>query len=374
MKDFVEGRKNIAMFTVQIVICVLFLLFVAFWVGRRIGQMRVFKLEKMLEEASASAEHIIRSMNEVVDKHQESMGSRTESLKELLLVTDKKADYVNELLEELELLRDEIKNRTLEEGAGLTDTAQKNRERRFKREMEQALKEGLGSTHGLIDEMQSRIRQLEKENSRLAEDLKHELEGSLRAKSLSKDDVREIIATELGVYLSFLEPGAGQGDINAQVDADILSMKQHDEAVTKSGYSFEPVAVQNDFPSASPKAQATDFSMLDEPTLEGLIEHPRKAGSQRQRAYKVPSEPGTLDRSSYIPQAPLSKPVSLDEQRMLERLSAKQEIPSHAMQVLELYEQGVVLPQIAQKLRIGVGEADLLLRLYSQNKTMDWED
>lgn len=349
------------MFTVQIVICVLFLLFVAFWVGRKIGQMRVFKLEKMLEEASASAEHIIRSMNEVVDKHQESMGSRTESLKELLLVTDKKADYVNELLEELELLRDEIKTRTLEEGAGLTDTAQKNRERRLKREMEQALEEGLESANDQLDELLGRIKLLEKENSKLA----RELENRSRFKSLTTEDVKEIIAAELGDYLSFLDPSAGQTDINAQVEADILAMEQHKVAATKSGYSFEPVSRQEE-PSL--------LEDMEEPSLEGLTQRPRSAISQRQKNYKVAGEPGGLERSNYVPREPLSKPVSDAEQRVFERLSSNLEIPSHAKRVLELHEQGVVLPQIAQSLRIGVGEADLLLRLYSQDKIMDWDD
>ncbi len=328
------------MVTVQIVICVLFLLFVAFWVGRRIGRMRVFNLEKILEESRAGAEHIVRTMDEVVEKHEESMGTRTEDLKELLLVADKKVACVYELLDELEELRDEVKKRALSPEVKGADMAMQSRERRLKREIEK----GLDGFKDKVLALQEQVLTLEEENHKL----KTEINDRPKSKGISEDEVRTIVAKEIGVYLSFLDPDSSLDsvEINAQVEADI------EKQMALETYATERRVLAD---------ESFGYSLETEEQYSPPLTHkPALTFSQKEKG---------LERSSYVPESPLSREITAEEQQVFERLSPSgQEIPRQAVQVLEMYEQGIVLPQIAQTLRMGVGEAELLLRLYSREK------
>lgn len=205
---------------VNISICVIFLIISAFWLGKKVAQCKIFKLEKRLNEAEYRFKKISETFDEVVEFHISNLTKKTDDLKELLMIADKKCLLVNDLLSELEDLREEIKKRNMSPDKDMPGSLYKTGEKRLKKEFDETFEEIKdkilalnGRTGALEDEGRKLIKMIENETNK---------------KNMSVSDVKDIVNSELNAYLSVLELGS------AELPADEIEKVETEKAVIET--------------------------------------------------------------------------------------------------------------------------------------------
>jgi hypothetical protein len=273
---------------VNISICVIFLIISAFWLGKKVAQCKIFKLEKSLNEAEYKFKKISETFDEVVEFHISNLTKKTDDLKELLMIADKKCLLVNDLLSELEELREEIKKRNMSPDKDMPGSLYKTGEKRLKKEFDETFEEIKdkilalnGRTGALEDQGRKLIKMIENETNK---------------KNMTVSDVKDIVNTELNAYLSALELGS------AEVSAGEVE-KAETENVPEPG---------NGIPAG----------------LLNKIKNKNNDGAKYDK---------------------------------------NKDLPYPAPDILRMHKSGIVVPQIAKNLKIGIGEVELILALYGEN-------
>lgn len=95
------------LFGVQLTFCLLFTLIVCFFVGKRIGERKFKKLREEMKAYEMSFNQLIEQMEMVSSHNLKVLQTRTDELRDLIPVIDKKLLYANDLMQEVETLKKE---------------------------------------------------------------------------------------------------------------------------------------------------------------------------------------------------------------------------------------------------------------------------
>lgn len=288
--EFYEEPFIMSLTIVNISICLIFLIISAFWVGKKVAQCKIFNLEKRLNESEYKFKKISETFDEVAEYHISNLTKQTEDLKELLMIADKKCLLVNDLLSELEELREEIKRRNMSSEKDMPGASYKSGEKRLKKDFDEAFEE----IKDKILALNGRTGALEEQNRKLVK----LIENETNKKNMTVSEVKDIINSELNAYLSVLELGRPESSI-AEIEEAVT------ENVPETGSGI-PAGLLNKLKNKS-----------DDDTK--------------------------CDKNKY------------------------KNLPYPALDILRMHDSGIVIPQIAKNLKIGIGEVELILALYGEN-------
>jgi len=95
----------------QLFVCAIFTLVICFYLGKRWGERKFLKVREEMKAYETAYTQLIEQM-EMVSKHNlKILETKTEEMKDLIPAIDKKLLYANDLIQELENLRNETASR-----------------------------------------------------------------------------------------------------------------------------------------------------------------------------------------------------------------------------------------------------------------------
>lgn len=310
----------------QIAVCVVFALFFAFWVGKKIGQRRYYKAQEDMKSLELYFKHLMEDMEMVANHNMKVLESSTDELKELLEVVDKKCLYANDLLQEIDEGADSLKRRNLSAPVGIT-SIDSGVDKKFRREVQEALEELLKK----LVKLSGRVSSLEEES------------GDTEWQP-DTNEICALVREELSRQLLALPKAIQQREEPMKV-SDKVADKKADKFVEKvvDRHNERVVPLKS-----SREVFANTSSMEEKKTVSLHAGLGLKTATIDDKA-RVPAPIKKTDMEKILPLPPVGFPVK---------------------EVLELYSQGVSMPQIARTLNMGKGEIELILKIYGGSAKM----
>lgn len=316
----------------QIGVCLVFLMLAAFWVGRKIGLRRFFKLEEEMKALELSFKHLVDDIEMVTSHNIKALDGQCGVLKELLVVADKKCLYANDLLKELDTGVESLRKRNLNPANALASIDQ-GLDKRFRKEVHDTLEEMLKK----IVNMNDRIGELEANEN-----------------SFDEEELRALVGNEIARYLEAL---------------DLTPTVQKSPSPPQAGRHSDRVA---------------ELKMCDA-TVEKLVSSTPLRSLPREAPVQMP-----VAAVAVQPPVSAKTPVSIKELRAsaiddtlrlpaavkmtdLGKSSSASAAPMHNYavgEVLRLYSEGMTLPQIARNLNMGKGEIELIIKIHGEGINM----
>ena len=312
----------------QIAVCVVFALFVAFWIGKKIGQRRYYKVQEEMKSLELYFKHLMEDMEMVANHNMKVLEGSTGELKELLEVADKKCFYANDLLREIDEGVDSLKRRNLSAPAGIT-SIDSGVDKKFRREVQVALEELLKKLVKVTD----RVAILEDEY------------GDSEAQP-DQNEIYELIRNELKKQLQALPREKEQYEDTPKFTgkaADKAADKVIDKALERYGERVVPIKPHREAFASSSQLEEKAVAVSRTSAATGL-----KTAVIDDKA-RVPVPVKKTDMEKILPVPPMGFPVK---------------------EVLELFNQGISTPQIARTLNMGKGEIELILKIYGESARM----
>jgi len=303
----------------QVVICVIFLLVAAFSVGKRLGQRRYNKMHQEMKDLELYFKNLMDDMEMVSNHNMKVLETSSAEIKELLAIADKKCLYANDLLKEIDEGVDALRKRNL--GVTSIDSAA---EKKFRKEIHDALAELLKK----VVTLNERVRELESsersyDNAEIAQLVSAEI-----ARQLNLGLMDEAVPVKAEVKMVACAGAGANATVNSERSSErIIPLKQPPREVFSTGTAAGERLPVRPRPSVSveQKAVAISAASVCQPVVK------------KTDLEKMPRE------------APSSFPVR---------------------QVLDLFNEGVTLPQIARTLNMGKGEIELILKIYGESEDM----
>lgn len=294
----------------QIIVCLVFLMLVAFWVGKKLGQRRFFKLEEDMKNLELSFKHLVEDIEMVSSHNIKALDGQCNVLKELLNIADKKCLYANDLLKEVDDGVESLRKRNLNPSNALASIDQ-GLDKRFRKEVQDTLEEMLKK----IVAMNSRLGDLE------------ENEGVI-----DQDELRVMVDNEIAKYLQVLDANYDES----------LTLPIENFADKPTEKTVQLRSINREVPISAP------ITSTNSPKAPVQLKEIRVAA---------------VDESVRIP-------VS-EKKTGKHKNASSQSAPANftVQEVLRLYSEGVTLPQIARNLNMGKGEIDLIIKMYGEEIT-----
>lgn len=319
----------------QIGVCLVFLMLAAFWVGRKIGLRRFFKLEEEMKALELSFKHLVDDIEMVTSHNIKALDGQCGVLKELLVVADKKCLYAGDLLKELDNGVEALRKRNLNPANAIASIDQAH-DKRFRKEVHDTLEEMLKK----IVNMNDRLGELEANENRFDE-----------------EELRALVGNEIARYLEAL---------------DFAQTPQKMPPTTQSGRGFdrgiESFAQTKVFETSADKpASAAPLRSLlrDVPAPIQTAVAIQTSTSAKTPVSIKELRASTIDDTLKFPAA-----VKMTD---LGKSAAASAAPVHNYavgEVLRLYSEGMTLPQIARNLNMGKGEIELIIKIHGEGINM----
>ncbi|HOT30050.1 MAG TPA: hypothetical protein PLU72_17875 [Candidatus Ozemobacteraceae bacterium] len=146
---------------IQLLTCVTIVLAIAFFVGKRIGQRRFIKMQEEMKALEKAFNQLLEQMELVSGHNLQVLDNKTQELRELLNVADKKCLYATDLMKEVDEMKRRLQNqnRTAEVSASPPAVS----EIKLRREVQ----DQLDAANGRIESIDAHIRKLEQEQEEL---------------------------------------------------------------------------------------------------------------------------------------------------------------------------------------------------------------
>ncbi len=341
----------------HISVCVIFLLLAAFWVGKKLGQRKFFKIEQEMKALELSFKHLTNDIEMVASHNIKALEGQCNVLKELLTVADKKCLYANDLLKEIDDGVEALRKRNLNPANALTSIDQ-GHDKRFRKEVQDTLEEMLKK----IAALNTRVSELE---DCQGTDIAHAGGG------FDQDELKMMISNEVSVYLKALE----------------ASFETYEPAVAtansrgfeRPGENITPRVFENagDRPQVHEKIvdKGTDRPVLRAVGRESTVNSAPVAQSLQSSQSSPPA--ATAASLKPVTSLPL-KEVRVEMAEIPVKKTDLCRTPSatpppanfRVNEVLRLYSEGYSLPQIARNLNMGKGEIELIIKIYGENLSM----
>jgi hypothetical protein len=302
---------------VQIVVCLIFLILAAFYIGRKLGQRRFYQIQEEMRALELSFKNLMEDMEMVSAHNMKVLETRTEEIKELMTIADRKCIYVNDLLKEMDETSASLRMRNIG-GSSAVTSIEAGAGRKTQKEIQ-------GSLDGLmtrIADLAGRINELE-DNQTVFE----------------RDDIVDLVRLEVAKQLRVL-------------GAEIQPAKK--EAVRAE---VQAVAAATERERVMPMRQPVRENFADNARVAELVTSARPKNVKELRI-------APIDEGARLPAMP--KKTDLAVERALPRPAAGFQVN----EVLTLYENGVTLPQIARTLNMSKSEIEFILKMYGEGINM----
>jgi len=304
----------------QIAMCVTIILAACFVAGKRIGQRRFLKMQDEMKALEKAFNQLLEQMELVSGHNLKLLDNKTQELRELLTVADKKCLYANDLMKEVEEMKRQLQNHN--RTAGATVLPSPVNEIKLRREVQELLDD----TNGQVHAIEARIIQLEQDQL--------ELFQQIVCMKKAKASTERLLA----------EP-------------------------TKTVYSIEAPPVYATPAAEQPTAESPFFTAEISPAA--VLETPR----QTSVSFDIPPSPGPVSEHQASPDH--SAPTG--DVAVIDRLKHRARVPHPGLdsmqfeivqQVLNLHAQGVSIPQIARQMKMSKSEVELMMKFYAMRKVV----
>jgi len=141
---------------VQIGVCLISLILGAFWFGRKIGQRRFYQIKEEMRALELSFKNLMEDMEMVSAHNMKVLETRTEEIKELMTIADRKCIYVNDLLKEIDESSASLRMRNFGGSTAVT-SIETGAERKLYKELQSSLE----SVSARIADLGGRVSELE---------------------------------------------------------------------------------------------------------------------------------------------------------------------------------------------------------------------
>ena len=329
----------------QVGVCLVFLVLVAFWTGRKLGQRRFFKMEEEIKALELSFKHLAEDIEMVASHNIKALDGQCNVLKELLTVADKKCLYANDLLKEVDEGIEALRKRNLNPANALANIDQ-GLDKRFRKEVQDTLEEMLKK----IVSMNKRISELEENDTPVGpEELRalidSELTRYLELLEIPQPRHEPVVKPVVGRYadrVAELPASARFFEASADRPADKLLEKPLEKSPILRSLAREPLVA------------ASSATMVATPPVPGRVPAPIKElrSTVIDEVVRFPAVVKKTDLGRNIPCAPASEPNYV------------------VREVLRQYSEGISLPQIARDLNMGKGEIELILKIHGEGIKM----
>lgn len=300
---------------VQVVICLGFLVLAAFWAGRRLGQRRFYQMQEEMRALELSFKNLMDDMEMVSAHNMKVLETRTEEIKELMTIADRKCLYVNDLLKEMDDTSASLRLRNIN-GTSPVTSIEAGADRKMHRELQGAY-ESL-SQH--FAQLADRVAELE-ENQTVFE----------------TSSVVDLVKIETGKQLKALGlPSLPVSHENLPGEACLVAggekMAERVVALRPSRENISEMVKENTATVRPNNVKELRIASIDE-------------GARLPAVAKKTD----MEVARVLPRPPVGFPVT---------------------EVLKMYERGVTLPQIARNLNMSKSEIELILKLYGGGMSM----
>ncbi len=303
---------------VQIGVCLVFLLLAAFWVGRKLGQRRFYQIREEMRALELSFKNLMEDMEMVSAHNMKVLETRTEEIKELMTITDRKCIYVNDLLKEMDETSVSLRIRNMSGSPAITNI-EAGAERKLNKEMQATLESIV--TH--IADLSSRVNELEDNQT-----------------VFDRDGMVNLVRLEVGKQVR-ATLAAHSSARSEPKKAELQQAMPATERTTERVVPMRPMRetfVEN-------RVDAEHFSASKPANVKEL----RIASIEEGARMPVMPKKTDLERKQNLRRPPISYPAS---------------------EVLEMYENGITLPQIARTLNMSKSEIELILKIYGEGINM----
>lgn len=316
-----SGEMSAMWTVVQLAVCVIFLLVAAFVLGKKLGQRQYNKIQQEMKDLELYFKSLMDDMEMVAEHNMKVLETSSSDIRELLNIADKKCLYANDLLKELDESVDALKKRNL--GVTNIDSAA---DKKFRKEIHEALSELLKK----VVTLNERVRELE---------MVEQPENS--------EELSALVTAEVARQL------------NIGLMCEIEPRKSEPRHVVSAGNVFLERAPEKTAERASERVIPLK-SAVRESFPTGLVAGEKISAMPR-------SSSGSELKMTHLPENGCIAPVKKTDLEKAPRV-APPGSPVH--EVLELFNSGVTLPQIARNLNMGKGEIELILKIYGESEEM----
>lgn len=146
---------------IQLLTCVTIVLAITFFIGKRIGQRRFIKMQEEMKALEKAFNQLLEQMELVSGHNLQVLDNKTQELRELLNVADKKCLYATDLMKEVDDMKRRLQNQNRTADVSAPPPAVS--EIKLRREMQ----DQLDAANGRIESIDGHIRKLEQEQEEL---------------------------------------------------------------------------------------------------------------------------------------------------------------------------------------------------------------
>lgn len=146
---------------IQFLTCVTIVLAVAFFAGKRIGQRRFIKMQEEMKALEKAFNQLLEQMELVSGHNLQVLDTKTQELRELLNVADKKCLYAADLMKEVDDMKRRLQNQNRTADVSAAPPAVS--EIKLRREVQ----DQLDAANARIESIDMHIRKLEQEQEEL---------------------------------------------------------------------------------------------------------------------------------------------------------------------------------------------------------------
>ncbi|MBP7634503.1 hypothetical protein KBA41_10025 [Candidatus Ozemobacteraceae bacterium] len=146
---------------IQLLTCITIVLAITFFVGRRIGQRRFIKMQEEMKALEKAFNQLLEQMELVSGHNLQVLDNKTQELRELLNVADKKCLYATDLMKEVDDMKRRLQNQNRTADVSAPPPAVS--EIKLRREVQ----DQLDAANGRIESIDMHIRKLEQEQEEL---------------------------------------------------------------------------------------------------------------------------------------------------------------------------------------------------------------
>lgn len=299
---------------IQLAVCVVFLLTVAFWVGRLFGKRRYLKLHEEMKALELSFRQVIDDMELASSHNMKVFEKQSEDLGELLTIADKKILRVNDFLKEMDEACADLRRKSSAGFTPIEPILNSSADRKFRNEIDEVL-----------DEMSKRIKNM----SRRIEAVEEEPAAQPVAAQIDYEKIQDMIDQEISRQISDQLSILVQG-VTPKNDRVVPIRPPAKEIISQASEqkrSLDPIAASNIGISKVSDLKPANFD-------DGI---------------RLPVRKTDLGPELPLPEPPPGSPV---------------------YEVLRMVENGVTLPQVARTLSMGRGEIELILKIYGSRINM----
>jgi len=321
----------------EVLICLVVAVAVIFFAGKKVGERQYLKTREEMKALELSFNQLLREMEMASDHNLKFMETKTNELKDLLPIIDKKALYVRDLLDEVE----EKKKLPSTNPALTARPTELPPDPRMKREIEDLRLMVTNRLQGMANQL-----------AYLAGAF-HRIVRQLSDSLPTASDLEQIPRLQQEI---------------ARISIDCQRLNSFQKEFEQLAIALEPSPIETELIEASLPSSMTPMTPLTPLTAHvlsnsSLLKHTSGNDPLEQKgtiAFEMPFAEQHMATGSAAMEAGASAPAQASSSGP--SLSPQQQSRSH--EILLLVDQGITIPQIARRLCMVPGEVELIINIF----------